>query len=47
MTRVNVNVKKNHGSYEIYIDGEFYCSCDSEQEVDEELEENFGMTYFK
>ena len=30
-------VKNVRGHYEVYINGEFYCSCDTLSEVDEAL----------
>ena len=36
---MNIQVRRVHGHYEIYVDGEFYCSCDTQQEVDEVLNE--------
>lgn len=33
-----VDIQKVMDHYEVYIDGKFYCSCDSLREVDEELE---------
>ena len=35
---MNYEVKQIHGHYEIYIDGNFYCSVDNMTEVREEIE---------
>jgi hypothetical protein len=32
-------VTNDRGVYYIYIDGKFYCSCDNNKELAEELEE--------
>lgn len=34
----DIRIEGVHGHYEIYVDGEFYCSCDSASEVIEEIE---------
>lgn len=34
---MNIEIKNVQGHYEIYINGVFYCSCDTREEVDEEL----------
>lgn len=34
----DINIIGEHGHYEIYVDGEFYCSCDNASEVVEEVE---------
>ena len=34
---MNIEIRKVMEHYEIYVDGEFYCSCDNRREVDEEL----------
>ena len=34
---MNIEIRQVHGHYEIYINGVFYCSCDTKEEVDEEL----------
>ena len=33
-----LEVKQERGVYYLYIDGKFYCSCDSNREVEEERE---------
>ena len=30
-------IRPVYGHYEVYINGEFYCSCDTPTEVDEAL----------
>ena len=35
---MNYEVKQVYGHYEIYINGEFYCSADNMAEVREEIE---------
>ena len=35
---MNYEVKQVHGHYEIYIDGNFYCTADNMVEVVEEIE---------
>ena len=35
---MDIEVKKVMEHYDIYVDGEFYCSCDNQKEVDEELQ---------
>lgn len=34
-----LEIKQERGIYYLYIDGKFYCSCDNNREVDEELTE--------
>ena len=34
---MDIDVRAVKGHYEIYINGVFYCSCDTKDEVDEEL----------
>lgn len=34
---MNIEVRNVRGHYEIYINGVFYCSCDTKEEVEEEL----------
>lgn len=34
---MKIDVRNVRGHYEIYINGIFYCSCDTMEEVDEEL----------
>ena len=34
-----LEVKQERGIYYLYIDGKFYCSCDSQREVEEETTE--------
>ena len=34
---MKIDVRNVNGHYEIYICGIFYCSCDTLEEVDEEL----------
>lgn len=31
-------IRKVRGHYEVYIDGEFYCSCDTYPEAEDEVE---------
>lgn len=33
-----LTVENIQGHYELYIDGVFYCSCDTYEEVQEEIE---------
>lgn len=35
---MNYEVKQVHGHYEIYINGDFYCSAENMTEVREEIE---------
>lgn len=35
----NLNIIPNNGHYDIYIDGEFYCSASSMSEAIKEIEE--------
>ena len=35
---MKVEVRHVMEHYEIYVDGEFYCSCDNRHEVDKELD---------
>jgi len=35
--QLNIEVRKVREHYEIYVNGDFYCSCDNRREVDEEL----------
>lgn len=32
-----LEVKQERGVYYLYIDGKFYCSCDNDREVNEEV----------
>ena len=32
-----LEIRQERGVYYLYIDGKFYCSCDSNREVDEEV----------
>jgi hypothetical protein len=32
-----LEIKQQKGVYYLYIDGKFYCSCDNDREVDEEV----------
>jgi hypothetical protein len=32
-------IVSNHGHFEIYIDGEFYCTADNYDEAEREIEE--------
>jgi hypothetical protein len=34
-----ITIERNRGIYTIYVDEEFYCTCESMAEVTEELEE--------
>ena len=34
---MKVEVRKVREHYEIYVNGEFYCSCDDRREVDEAI----------
>lgn len=31
------DIKPNHGHWEVYVDGKFYCSADNEKEAEMEL----------
>lgn len=42
--RVEIRPVMEH--FEIYVDDEFYCSCDNRREVDEELD-NMSEQYEK
>lgn len=33
-----LEIRQKKGVYYLYIDGKFYCSCDNDREVDEEVE---------
>lgn len=34
-----ITIERNRGVYTIYVDEEFYCTCESMAEVTEELQE--------
>lgn len=34
-----LEIKQERGVYYLYINGEFYCTCDNSREVDEERED--------
>lgn len=34
-----LEIKQAKGVYYLYINGEFYCSCDNDREVDDEIAE--------
>lgn len=34
---IEVKIKQVNAHYEIYINNEFYCSCDNHREIEEEL----------
>lgn len=36
---MNYKIVPNHGHYEVYIDGKFYCSADTMNEAAKEVEE--------
>lgn len=38
---MSYQIKRNHGHYEVYIDGKFYCTADSETEAEREIDEYF------
>ena len=38
---MDYRIIKNHGHYEVYIDGEFFCSADTEAEARREVEEDY------
>lgn len=33
-----LEIRQKKGVYYLYIDGKFYCSCDNDREIDEEIE---------
>lgn len=35
----DIDIRRVHGVYEVYVEGAFWCSCTSLREVEEELEE--------
>ena len=35
----DIDVRRDHGVYMVYVEGTFWCSCTSLREVEEELEE--------
>lgn len=39
---MNVDIKPNHGHWDVYIDGKFYCSADTRDEAEREYK-----TYLK
>ena len=43
---MKVEIRHVMEHYEIYANGEFYCSCDNRREVDEELD-NMSEQYEK
>ena len=34
-----LEIRRERGIYYLYIDGKFYCSCDNDREVNEEVTE--------
>lgn len=34
-----LEIRQKRGVYYLYIDGKFYCSCDNDKEVNEEVAE--------
>jgi hypothetical protein len=34
-----LEIRQEKGAYFIYVNGEFYCSCDNDREVNEEITE--------
>jgi hypothetical protein len=34
-----LEIKQEKGVYFIYVDGKFYCSCDNDREINEEIAE--------
>lgn len=39
---MNYKIVPNHGHYEVYIDGKFYCSADTMNEAAKEIEKYEG-----
>lgn len=37
-----ISIERDHGVYTIYVDEEFYCTCENMAEVTEELEKMEG-----
>lgn len=35
---MNVDIKRNHEHFDVYIDGQFYCSADDETEAAMEIQ---------
>ena len=38
---MNYRIINNHGHYEVYIDGKFFCSADTEAEAENEVKGAF------
>ena len=38
---MNVDIKRNHEHFDVYIDGKFYCSADDEREAAIEIQNYF------
>ena len=38
---MNYKIINNHGHYEVYIDGQFFCSADTIEEAENEIKEEF------
>lgn len=38
----NIVIERNHGRYAVYVDGEFWSTCENVAEVAEEMEEIRG-----
>ena len=34
-----LEIRQEKGVYFIYVDGKFYCSCDNDREINEEIAE--------
>lgn len=37
--RMRIDIQKEHGRYAIYYNEDFYCTCESWHEVDEEIDD--------
>lgn len=40
---MNYKITRKNGHFEVYINGKFYCSADTESEAVKEIEEYRGM----
>ena len=38
---MNVDIKRNHEHFDVYINGKFYCTADDEREAAIEIQEYF------
>lgn len=35
--RMRIEIRKEHGRYAVYYNGDFYCTCENQLEVEEEV----------